>query len=136
MARCTGARHHGDPETILGAGSSMHLLLPVAALALVGWVVAFPFVTRGTTDVRRIPGSVWRITGYHSRRNWRVAMWGGYLLGGWPGMAVVLSWRRSDTRETLRDEWHLLIEERRARREIVLARYEDDGGDGSDDASG
>jgi hypothetical protein len=37
----------------------------------------------------------------------------------------VVAWRKSETREVLRDEWHILIEERRARREIVLAHYED-----------
>ena len=53
-------------------------------------------------------------------------MIGGYVLGGWPGGLVVWIWRRSEERQTLRDEWHLLIEERRARREIVLAHYEDE----------
>lgn len=129
MACPSGPRHHGGSHATQGAGSEMHLLLPVAALAVVGWVVAFPFVTRGSADLGRIPGRVWRITGYRSRKSWRLAMWLGYLAGGWPGMVAVLSWRRSETREALRDEWHLLIEERRARREIVLARYEDDGTD-------
>ena len=53
----------------------------------------------------------------------------GYLLGGWPGLGAVLAWRRSETRLVLRDEWQIMIEERRARREIVLARYEDEPGD-------
>jgi hypothetical protein len=107
----------------------MHLVTLVVALAVLGWVLAFPIVVRGTADLRRIPGAIWRMTGYRSRRNWRLAMWGGYACGGWPGILVVLSWRRSETREVLRDEWHLLIEERRARREIVLANYEDEGDD-------
>jgi hypothetical protein len=102
----------------------MSLLLPVAVLAVLGWIVAFPIVARGTTDLNRIPGSIWRITGYRTRKQWRLAMRGGYLLGGWPGLLAVILWRRSETREVLRDEWHLLIEERRARREVNLARHE------------
>jgi hypothetical protein len=107
----------------------MTLLIPVAVLAVIGWIVAFPIVAKGTADLSRIPGSIWRISGYRSRRNWRRAMQGGYLLGGWPGLLAVVAWRRSETREVLRDEWHLLIEERRARREIVLSRYEDEEDD-------
>jgi hypothetical protein len=105
----------------------MHLLLLVVVMAVLGWVIAFPFVSRGVADLGRIPSPVWRLTGYRSRKNWRFAMVGGYLAGGWPGMLAVVAWRRSETRETLRDEWHILIEERRARREIVLANYEDEG---------
>jgi hypothetical protein len=107
----------------------MHLVILVAVIAVLGWIVAFPFVARGTADLARIPGAVWRITGYHSRKNWRLAMQVGYLLGGWPSLLAVLSWRRSETRLVLRDEWQILIEERRSRREIVLANYEDDPGD-------
>ncbi len=95
------------------------------AAALAGWVVAFPIVRKGLADVGRIPGPVWRITGYADRKAWKVKIIGGYILGGWPGGLVVLVWRRSEERETLRDEWHLLVEERRARHEIVLAHYED-----------
>jgi hypothetical protein len=107
----------------------MTLLIPIAVLAVVGWIVAFPFVRKADADVRRIPSSVWRITGYRTKRQWKLAIRGGYVLGGWPGLLVVLAWRKSETREVLRDEWHLLIEERRARREIVLAHYEDETDD-------
>ncbi len=103
----------------------MTLLFPVAVLALVGYVVAFPIVVRGTADLARIPGGIWRVTGYRNRKTWRHAMKGGYLLGGWPGAVVVLVWRRSEERVVLREEWELLIEERRRRHEIVLAHYED-----------
>jgi hypothetical protein len=106
----------------------MTLLLPIAVVAVIGWIVAFPFVRKGLADLGRIPGSVWRVTGYRSRKQWRLAMRGGFLLGGWPGLLAVLGWRRSETREVLRDEWQILIEERRARREIVLAHYEDEPG--------
>jgi hypothetical protein len=104
----------------------MTLLIPVVVLAVIGWFVAYPAVSKGVADLGRIPGSVWRITGYRSRKEWRRAMVGGYLLGGWPGLLAVVLWRRSETREVLRDEWHILIEERRARREIVLSNYEDE----------
>jgi hypothetical protein len=107
-----------------------HAMSPVGILALVaaalGWVVCLPILRKGLTDVRRIPGGVWRITGYRNRKSWRMRMIGGYVLGGWPGGFVVWMWRRSEERQTLRDEWHLLIEERRARHEIVLAHYEDE----------
>jgi hypothetical protein len=101
------------------------LAIVVGAAAVLGWVVAFPFVRRGVADVGRIPGTVWRVSGYTNRKSWRRRMIGGYLLGGWPGGLVVLVWRRSQERVDLRDEWHLLIEERRARHEIVLAHYEE-----------
>jgi hypothetical protein len=107
----------------------MTLLIAIAVLAVLGWIVAYPFVSKGTADLARIPGSIWRITGYRSRRQWRRAMRGGYLLGGWPGLLAVVAWRRSETREVLRDEWHLLIEERRARRELNLSRLERDEAD-------
>ena len=108
----------------------MTLLLMIAVGAALGYVVTFPIVRRGLSDVGRIPGAIWRITGYTNRRTWRVTIIGGYLLGGWPGAVVVLIWRRSEARAVLREEWHLLIEERRARHEIVLAHYEEpaDGG--------
>jgi hypothetical protein len=103
------------------------LTLAIVALsaAVLGWVVAFPFVRKGVADVGRIPGPVWRVSGYTNRKALRVRMIVGYILGGWPGGLAVLVWRRSEERETLRDEWHLLIEERRRRHEIVLADYED-----------
>jgi len=101
------------------------LTIVVLCAAILGWIVAYPFVRKGVADVGRIPGAVWRITGYRDRKAWRIRMIVGYVLGGWPGGLVVLVWRRSQERETLRDEWHLLIEERRARHEIVLAHYED-----------
>jgi hypothetical protein len=74
--------------------------------------------------VGRIPGSVWRITGYRNRKSWRLAIIAGYCCAGWPAVVVVVMWRRSEERMVLRDEWHLLIEERRARHEIILANYE------------
>jgi hypothetical protein len=101
------------------------LAIVVVAAAVLGWVVAFPVVRRGVADVGRIPGAVWRVSGYTNKKSWRVRMIGGYVFGGWPGGLVVLVWRRSQERTDLRDEWHLLIEERRARHEIVLAHYED-----------
>jgi hypothetical protein len=107
----------------------MTLVFLIAAVAVLGWIVALPFVARGTADLARIPSPIWRITGYQSRKQWRLAMQVGYLLGGWPGLVAVLAWRRSETRLVLRDEWQILIEERRARREIVLAHYEDEPGD-------
>jgi hypothetical protein len=107
----------------------MTALILMAFVAVVGWIVAFPFVARGLADLNRIPGPIWRITGYHSRKNWRLAMRVGYLLGGWLGLVAVFSWRRSETRLVLRDEWQIMIEERRRRREIVLAHYEDEPDD-------
>lgn len=103
----------------------MTVLGLVAVVAILGWVICFPIIRRGLADVRRIPGAVWRVTGYRNRKAWRNRMVVAYVLGGWPGGLVVLVWRRSVERATLRDEWHLLIEERRARKEIVLAHYED-----------
>jgi hypothetical protein len=104
----------------------MTLLGIVALAAVLGWVVCIPVVRKGLADVRRIPGAVWRMTGYTKRKTWKVRILVGYAFGGWPGALVVLLWRHSTERETLRDEWHLLIEERRARHEIVLAHYEDE----------
>lgn len=101
------------------------LMIVVLCAAVLGWIVAYPFVRKGVADVGRIPGTVWRVTGYTDRKAWRNRMIAGYVIGGWPGLLVVLGWRRSQERETLRDEWHLLIEERRARHEIVLAHYEE-----------
>ena len=104
----------------------MHILLfGVLALAALGWIVTFPILRRGMTDISKIPSAIWRVTGYTNRKSWRVAMLGGYALGGWPGAAVVMKWRYGEEREVLRDEWKLLIEERRARHEIVLAEYEE-----------
>lgn len=103
----------------------MTLLVLVAVAAVLGWVICFPVLRKGLADVRRIPGPVWRVTGYTDRKSWRARMIGGYVVGGWPGGFVVWRWRRSEEREVLRDEWQLLIEERRARHEIVLADYED-----------
>jgi hypothetical protein len=100
-------------------------ILVLAAGAL-GWIVCLPLLRRGLADLRRIPGGVWRITGYGNRKAWRVRMIGLYALGGWPGGLAVWVWRRSEERVVLREEWYLIIEERRARREIVLAHYEDE----------
>jgi hypothetical protein len=117
----TFARH------LLGGRHAMTLLGTLALVAAaLGWIVCLPIVRKGLTDVRRIPGGVWRITGYRNRKSWRWRMIGGYVLGGWPGGLAVWIWRRSEERQTLRDEWHLLIQERRARHEIVLAQYEDE----------
>jgi hypothetical protein len=101
------------------------LLLVVLALAAVGWVVTFPILRRGLADVGKIPTAIWRVTGYRNRRVWRNVMLGGYALGGWPCAAVVVKWRYGEERLVLRDEWKLLIEERRARHEIVLADFEE-----------
>jgi hypothetical protein len=103
----------------------MTLLALVAAFAAMGYVLAFPFVRKGLADVGRIPKSVWRVSGYTNRQTWRLLMFVSYLCGGWPGAVAVLVWRRSEEREALRDEWRLLVEERRARHEIVLAHYEE-----------
>ncbi len=111
---------------LLGGRHAMTRLGVLAlATAALGWIVCFPILQKGLADVRRIPGGVWRITGYRNRKSWRVRMIGGYALGGWPSAFVVWVWRRSDERTVLRDEWQLIIEERRSRREIVLAHYED-----------
>lgn len=99
-------------------------LLLAVALAILGWVVTLPILRRGMMDIGKIPNAIWRITGYTNRKGWRVAMLGGYALGGWPGAAVVIKWRYGEERAVLRDEWKLLIEERRARHEIVLADFE------------
>ena len=107
----------------------MTLVTLVVVVGVLGYVVAFPFVVRGDADLSRIPRQIWRITGYTSKRSWKLAIRGGYLLGGWPGLLAVLAWRRSEARQVLRDEWHILIEERRARREIILANYEDEPND-------
>ena len=112
---------------LLGGRHAMSLLGTLALVAAaLGWLVCLPILRKGLADVRRIPGGVWRITGYRNRKSWRVRMIGGYLLGGWPGGCVVWIWRRSEERQTLRDEWQMLIEERRARHELVLAHYEDE----------
>jgi hypothetical protein len=103
------------------------MLIPllVAVIVVSGYVTAFPIARRGLSDLGRIPGSVWRVTGYRNRKTWRNAICVSYCVAGWPSVLVVLRWRRSEQRVVLRDEWHLLIEERRARHEIVLAHYED-----------
>jgi hypothetical protein len=103
----------------------MTLLIGLGIAAALGYVLVFPIVRRGLADLSRIPGPVWRMTGYRNRKVWRNAMVLGYLCGGFPAALVVLAWRRSEERVVLRDEWHLLIEERRARHEIVLADYEE-----------
>jgi hypothetical protein len=101
------------------------VLLVVLALAVLGWIVTLPILRRGLADVGKIPSAIWRVTGYTNRKSWRLAMIGGYALGGWPGAAVVCKWRYGEERVVLRDEWKLLIEERRARHEIVLADFEE-----------
>jgi hypothetical protein len=103
------------------------MVIPVllVVIAVSGYVTALPIVRRGLADVGRIPGPVWRVTGYKNKKSWRVLMIAGYVCAGWPSVVVVLVWRRSEERVVLRDEWHLLIEERRARHEIVLADFED-----------
>jgi hypothetical protein len=103
----------------------MHLMIGFAVIVASGYVLMLPIVRRGFADVGRIPGPIWRMTGYRNRRAWKNAMILGYLCGGWPAAIVVLTWRRSEQREVLRDDWHLLIEERRARHEIVLSHYEE-----------
>ena len=100
-------------------------MIGFVVIAALGYVLVFPIVRRGLADIRRIPGPIWRMTGYRNRKAWRNAMIVAYLLGGWPGAFIVYGWRRSEEREVLRDEWRLLIEERRARHEIVLSHYEE-----------
>ncbi len=108
-----------------GDGSRMTTLIGLGIIAVAGYVLMLPVVKRGLADVSRIPGPVWRMTGYRNKKAWHNAMLVAYLCGGWPTAVVVYGWRRSEERVVLRDEWHLLIEERRARHEIVIAHYEE-----------
>jgi hypothetical protein len=97
----------------------------VAGVLLVGYVVCLPLLLRGLRDIDRIPRRVWSYSGFTNRRAWRNGLIGGYLIGGWPSAIGIFAWRHGNTRAALRDEWKLLIEEKRRRHEIVLADHEE-----------
>lgn len=85
------------------------MLIRVAALWVVGMVVAVPFVVWWARDFARIPGRTWFWSGYDPRP-WRWAVFLGFLAGGVVAVVTVIRWRRSDVREDLLDE----LRERRA----------------------
>jgi hypothetical protein len=74
---------------------------------MVGFVLAVPTVVWGYRDVRRIPHWVWR-TERSKEQPWLTAMLIGTLLGGWPGIVVVLAWRTSHQRVVLLEDWERL----------------------------
>ena len=88
----------------------LHQLPPMllVLLALVtGFAVGIPAVIWGTRDIVRIPHWVWR-TERAREEPWLLAMLVGCALGGWPGVAVVLSWKSSHTRVALLEDWERL----------------------------
>jgi hypothetical protein len=76
-------------------------------LVMLGYVLAVPSVIWGCRDVRRIPHWVWRTERSREER-WLTAMLVGALLGGWPGILVVVAWRGSHQRVVLLEDWERL----------------------------
>jgi hypothetical protein len=72
----------------------------------IGLLVAFPVVRWWAHDLARIPGRAWYWTGHHLRP-WQWAVLLGWLAGGWPAIAVVAGWARSQVRADLLEEAHL-----------------------------
>ncbi|MGZ4688468.1 MAG: hypothetical protein ACXVKA_16295 [Acidimicrobiia bacterium] len=72
-------------------------------LVVLGYVVGLPFLLWGIRDARTISRRVWATVGRH-RSRWEQQMTVGYLLGGWPAIPLVLSWRHGRLRHELRRE--------------------------------
>ena len=86
----------------------------IMALLLTGFVAAAPVLWWGLGDLNHIPGGVWRHSAQRPRRQWRAGMISAYVLGGWPAIVAVVSWRQSTERANLLDEWaHLSARKRR-----------------------
>src|SRR4051812_41328240 len=79
------------------------------ALAVIGMIVAVPFVLWWARDFGRIPGRTWVWSGYDPRP-WRWAVFLGFFAGGVIAIVTVLRWRGSVVRYELLDE----LRERRA----------------------
>lgn len=88
----------------------------ITALLLTGFVAAAPVLWWGLGDLNHIPGGVWRHSAQRPRRQWRAGMISAYVLGGWPAIIAVVSWRKSTERSNLIDEWaHLSARKRLSR---------------------
>jgi hypothetical protein len=88
----------------------------IVTLLLTGYVAAAPVLWWGLGDLKHIPGGVWRHSAQRPRRQWRAGMISAYVLGGWPAIFAVVSWRRSTERANLLDEWaHLSARKRLSR---------------------
>ncbi len=103
------------------------LLIIVALLA--GFVATAPVLWWGLGDLNHIPGGVWRHSAQRPRRQWRAGMISAYVLGGWPVIIAVASWRQSAERANLLDEWAHLSARKRRSRQRARAAGEQTAGD-------
>jgi hypothetical protein len=94
----------------------------IMVLLLTGFVAGAPILWWGLGDLNHIPGGVWRHSAQRPRRQWKAGMISAYVLGGWPAIFAVASWRQSTERANLLDEWkHLSARKRRSRQRARAA---------------
>jgi hypothetical protein len=103
----------------------MTLKTLIMVLVLAGFLAGAPVLWWGITDLKHIPGGVWRHSAQRPRRQWQAGMISAYALGGWPVFIAVASWRQSTERANLLDEWaHLSAKKRRSRQRRYAATKE------------
>lgn len=74
-------------------------MVVIAALAVVGYIVAFIPARLTHLDVGGFRRTLW--TGVGHREHWLRAVRLSYLAFGWPSLAVAVGWRTSRTRRSL-----------------------------------
>jgi hypothetical protein len=72
-------------------------------LVVLGYIVGLPFLLWSIQDGRTISRRVWAACG-RRRSRWEQQMVLGYAIGGWPAVALALSWRRGRLRHDLHSE--------------------------------
>ena len=75
------------------------MVLALAAIAVVGYVVAFVPARLCHLDIGGFRRTLW--SGYGSRDRWLRSVKVAYIALGWPSLAVALAWRTSQTRRAL-----------------------------------
>lgn len=72
-------------------------------LIVLGYLVGLPFLLWAIQDARAVSRRVWAAVG-RRRSQWEHQMILGYLVAGWPAVALALSWRQGRLRHELHRE--------------------------------
>jgi hypothetical protein len=96
----------------------------IVVVFLAGYVLALPGLLWGLTDLRRIPGGVWRHAAQRPYPQWRTGMIGAYLICGWPVYVAALLWRRSRERADLYEEWADLSRRKQEKKALMAGRHQ------------
>lgn len=72
-------------------------------LVILGYLVALPVLLTTISDGRTISRRVWAACG-RRRSRWEQQLYVAYAFGGWPAIALAVSWRMGRLRHELRRE--------------------------------